>query len=526
MTDPILLASDVSFEYEGKKHARRILQNVSIAIEPGSIVAIVGESGSGKSMLAKLLCGMLTPTTGQILYRGAPLQAPAKAGLHLLSQEPFSTFNPYHDVRRILCEPLQAQKQLPGSVHASTLLLRETLDEVGLHRVPLNASPRSLSGGQLQRLALARILLLQPKVIIGDEPFSALDVSIRSQILSLMLRLREEHGLTYVLISHDIDLVERTADHVAVIYQGSIVEWGKASEVIARPAHPYTLALRSASPIRRLRLSNIEIRAEPHATAAQALEIRDLRLTTIENERERTLVDGVGLTLERGDTLALVGESGAGKSLTARAVIGLLPPGIQVSQGQICIGDTAVVDADTEALRRLRGSKVSYIPQDPLRALNPVRQIGDLFEEVLLRHGFDKSRERREHTARCLERVGLSAQVQRRFAHELSGGMRQRALIAMAISVEPLLIIADEPTTALDATVQAEILDLLCDLTHGSTALLLITHDLAVAANLCRRLIVMRHGKMIEQGNFAQILKSPSDDYAKQLISSSLLEAP
>ena len=526
MSDPILLASDVSFDYEADKDTRPILRNVSIAIEPGSIVAIVGESGSGKSTLAKLLCGMLTPTSGQVLYRGAPLQSPAEAGLHLLSQEPFSTFNPYHDVRRILCEPLQAQKKLPTSIDQLTALLREALDEVGLDRVPLDASPRSLSGGQLQRLALARILLLKPKVIIGDEPFSALDVSIRAQILALMLRLREQRGLTYVLISHDIDLVERTADQVAVIYQGRIVEWGNANEVIAQPAHPYTLALRSASPIRRLRVSDLEARDERNATAARALEIRSLQISCTENARERTLVDGVSLTLERGDTLAIVGESGAGKSLTARAVIGLLPPAIRTSGGQILIGETSVLDATADELRRLRGSTVSYIPQDPLRALNPVRQVGDLFDEVLSRHGFGKMRDRREHTVRCLERVGLSAEVRRRFAHELSGGMRQRALIAMAISVDPLLIIADEPTTALDATVQAEILDLLRDLTHGSTALLLITHDLAVAANLCRRVIVMRHGKMIEQGDFAQILKSPRADYTRQLISNSLLEAP
>ena len=204
--------------------------------------------------------------------------------------------------------------------------------------MPLNASPRSLSGGQLQRLALARILLLKPKVIIGDEPFSALDVSIRAQILALMLRLREERGLTYVLISHDIDLVERTADHVAVIYEGRIVEWGKANEVIAAPAHPYTLALRSASPIRRLRLSDLDTNAERNATSSRALSICDLNLVSAENARERTLVDGVDLTLERGDTLAIVGESGAGKSLTARAVLGLLPPAIRASRGQILIG--------------------------------------------------------------------------------------------------------------------------------------------------------------------------------------------
>jgi ABC-type glutathione transport system ATPase component len=526
MSDAILLASDVSFNYEAPKNARPILQNVSISIEPGSIVAIVGESGSGKSTLAKLLCGMLTPTSGQVLYRGAPLQSPAEAGLHLLSQEPFSTFNPYHDVRRILSEPLHAQAKLPASIDQLTSLLRQALDEVGLDRVALDASPRSLSGGQLQRLALARILLLKPKVIIGDEPFSALDVSIRAQILALMLRLREEHGLTYVLISHDIDLVERTADHVAVIYQGRIVEWGKANEVIAEPAHPYTLALRSASPIRRLRMSDLLPKEKRTATASRALEIRDLQLSCTENEQERTLVDGVDLTLERGETLALVGESGAGKSLTARAVIGLLPSAIRASRGQILIGETSVLDADEDQLRRLRGSAVSYIPQDPLRALNPVRRVGDLFDELLARHGFGKSKDRRDRAERCLERVGLSADVRHRFAHELSGGMRQRALIAMAIAVDPLLIIADEPTTALDATVQAEILDLLRDLTDGSTALLLITHDLAVAANLCRRLIVMRQGKMVEHGSFAQKLKEPSADYTRQLISSSLLEAP
>ncbi|MGA0800459.1 MAG: ATP-binding cassette domain-containing protein, partial [Steroidobacteraceae bacterium] len=230
MSDPILLAKNLFFSYDESTSSKPILQDVSIAIAPGSIVAIVGESGSGKSTLAKLLCGMLKPTQGEILYRGEPLRAPARAGLHLLSQEPYSTFNPYHDVRRLLCEPLQAQGQLPSSSQTVAHLLQNALDEVGLGHVPFDASPRSLSGGQLQRLALARILLLKPQVIIGDEPFSALDVSIRAQILELMLRLREERGLTYVLISHDIDLVERTADHVAVIHRGRIVESGAAKD--------------------------------------------------------------------------------------------------------------------------------------------------------------------------------------------------------------------------------------------------------------------------------------------------------
>ncbi|MFZ9871675.1 MAG: ABC transporter ATP-binding protein, partial [Steroidobacteraceae bacterium] len=526
MSDPILLASHLFFSYDESTSSKPILQDVSIAIAPGSIVAIVGESGSGKSTLAKLLCGMLKPTQGEILYRGEPLRAPAMTGLHLLSQEPYSTFNPYHDVRRLLCEPLQAQGQLPSSSQTVAHLLQSALVEVGLGHIPLDASPRSLSGGQLQRLALARILLLKPQVIIGDEPFSALDVSIRAQILELMLRLREERGLTYVLISHDIDLVERTADQVAVIHRGRIVESGAAKEVIAQPAHPYTLELRSASPIRRLHRSSIRPGQARQATRTRALEICDLQLSHTAENSDRVLVDGVDLTLERGDTLAIVGESGAGKSLTARAVIGLLPPAIRVSRGRIAIGETSIIEADARSLRQLRGSAVSYIPQDPLRALNPVRRIGDLFNELLSRHGVTSARERRDRIARSLRRVALSTEVGRRFAHELSGGMRQRAFIAMAIAVDPLLIIADEPTTALDATVQAEILDLLRDLTDGSTALLLITHDLAVAANLCRRILVMRQGKIVEQGVFDQILTSPTADYTRQLILSSLLEAP
>ncbi|MEN9526727.1 MAG: hypothetical protein RLY56_678 [Pseudomonadota bacterium] len=526
MSDPILLAKNLFFSYDESTSSKPILQDVSIAIASGSIVAIVGESGSGKSTLAKLLCGMLKPTAGEVRYRGEPLQAPAMTGLHLLSQEPYSTFNPYHDVRRLLCEPLQAQGQLPSSSQTVTRLLQNALDEVGLGHVPFDASPRSLSGGQLQRLALARILLLKPQVIIGDEPFSALDVSIRAQILELMLRLREERGLTYVLISHDIDLVERTADQVAVIHRGRIVESGAAKDVIAQPAHPYTLELRSASPIRRLHRSSITPVQVRQSTHTMALEIRDLQLRHTTENSDRVLVDGVDLTLERGDTLAIVGESGAGKSLTARAVIGLLPPAIRVSRGRIAIGETSTLEADARTLRQLRGSAVSYIPQDPLRALNPVRRIGDLFNELLSRHGVTSAQNRRDRAARCLQRVGLSPEVGRRFAHELSGGMRQRVLIAMAIAVDPLLIIADEPTTALDATVQAEILDLLRDLTDGSTALLLITHDLAVAANLCRRILVMRHGKVVEQGAFDQILTAPTADYTRQLILSSLLEAP
>jgi len=252
MNEPILSAKNIFFGYDKSKKSALILQDVSIDIEEGSIFAIVGESGSGKSTLARLLCGMLKPTHGEVRYRQAPLRSPAQEGLHLLSQEPYSTFNPFHTVRRILSEPLQAKCDPPPDRQALTARLRETLDEVGLHPVSLDSLPRALSGGQLQRLALARILLLQPRLIIGDEPFSALDVSIRAQILKLMLKLRQERGLTYLLISHDIDLVERIADRVAVIYRGRIVESGCTAQVIAQPAHPYTMALKAASPIKRL----------------------------------------------------------------------------------------------------------------------------------------------------------------------------------------------------------------------------------------------------------------------------------
>lgn len=252
MNEHILSAKGIFFGYDKSNKSALILQDVSIDIDERSIVAIVGESGSGKSTLARLLCGMLEPTRGEVRYRQAPLRSPAQVGLHLLAQEPYSTFNPYHTVRRILSEPLQANGDLPKDSQALTARLCTTLDEVGLNPVSLDLLPRELSGGQLQRLALARILLLKPRLIIGDEPFSALDVSIRAQILRLMLKLRQEHGLTYVLISHDIDLVERTADRIAVIYRGRIVESGATAEVIARPAHPYTMALKAASPIRRL----------------------------------------------------------------------------------------------------------------------------------------------------------------------------------------------------------------------------------------------------------------------------------
>lgn len=259
-------------------------------------------------------------------------------------------------------------------------------------------------------------------------------------------------------------------------------------------------------------------------TTSPALSIHDLQLSANQDGQDRILVDGINISLAAGETLAIVGESGAGKSLTARAVIGLLPPSIRASRGEIRIGGISTLDASEATLGQIRGSTVSYVPQDPLRALNPVRRIDSLFDELLIRHSIFKSKDRRQHAVRCLERVGLTAQTLHCYAHELSGGMRQRVLIAMAISGNPLLIVADEPTTALDTTVQAEIIDLLHELTMGSTALLLITHDLAVAANLCRRAIVMRSGKIIEQGLCDQLLHNPNDDYTRQLIADSLID--
>lgn len=254
------------------------------------------------------------------------------------------------------------------------------------------------------------------------------------------------------------------------------------------------------------------------------LSIHNLQLRSTQSGHDRILVDGVNLSLEPGGTLAIVGESGAGKSLTARATIGLLPPSVGAVCGEIRVGGMSILKASDAKLCQMRGSTVSYVPQDPLRALNPVRRIDSLFDELLTRHSISRAKDRHQHALRCLNRVGLTGETLHRYAHELSGGMRQRVLIAMAISGNPLLIVADEPTTALDTTVQAEIIDLLHDLTSGSTALLLITHDLAVAANLCRRVVVMRKGKIIEQGACDELLRNPMTDYTRQLIADSLID--
>jgi len=256
------------------------------------------------------------------------------------------------------------------------------------------------------------------------------------------------------------------------------------------------------------------------------LQMQDVTLESRSDTRSSVLVEHFTLTLGAGDSHALVGESGAGKSLTARSVLGLLPGGVTRSHGRIALAGQSIEALTPAMLRKLRGRVAGFIPQDPMRALNPVRRIASLLDEVIARHSTLGWRERAARARTALTEVELSSDVLGRYAHELSGGMRQRVLIALAIANSPQLLIADEPTTALDATVQAEILDLLSSLLNSNTALLLITHDLAVAASLCRHMSVMRHGRIIESGEAARLLQTPSSTYARELIRESFLAEP
>ena len=392
----------------------------------------------------------------------------------------------------------------------------------------------------------------------------------------MLQRLRAEYGLTYLLISHDLPLVSQIADRVSVMYLGELVESGPASAVVAKPLHPYTAALRSATPVarsRETRKKRIVLQGEPpsplhppdgcafhercpiaqplcgrdkpallargggrpgrslpfrrgvavtmHAVPAAASEgakIEDLRIAYPITDGRVEVVRGVSLGVGPGETLALVGESGAGKSLTARSLLGLLPHPTFVSAGSISVAGIDVLDASESTLGTLRGGIVGFIPQDPMSALNPARQIGAVFNEVLSRHSGQLSAKRQQHIADILSEVGLRRSVLDFYPHQLSGGMRQRVLIALALLSQPSLIVADEPTPALDATVQAQILDLLARHIAGRVSLILITHDLGVAATVCERIAIMYAGRIVETGPTRSLLQDPQHPYTRGLL--------
>jgi microcin C transport system ATP-binding protein len=520
---PLLDVRDlrVVFQQDGK--AFDAVKGISFSVARGRTLAIVGESGSGKSVTAMSILRLLPPAarvSGTALLKGEDilklserrLRGIRGAAITMVFQEPMTSLNPLHTIERQVGEILE----LHGGLKGATLRRRiiELLAEVGIPDPAqrLSAYPHQLSGGQRQRVMIAMALANRPDLFIADEPTTALDVTVQAQILTLLKDLQQRYGMAMLFITHDLNIVRKLADDVAVMQKGEIVEAGSVTEIFKSPQHPYTKALLAAEP------KGTPPQSDPSAPVV--LEAQNIRVhfPIRRGLLRRTVgavkaVDGISLALRQGETLGIVGESGSGKTTLGLAVLRLIR-----SQGPIVYFGQRIDGLSFRAMRPLRRD-MQIVFQDPYGSLSPRLSIADIVAEGLIAQGtrLDLD-ERREIVAKALADTGLDPAAMDRYPHEFSGGQRQRVAIARAMVLEPKFVVLDEPTSALDMSVQAQIVDLLRQLQQKrDLAYLFISHDLRVVRALANEIIVMRHGKVVEQGAASEIFANPQSDYTRAL---------
>ena len=506
------------------------VNGISFDIRFGETFALVGESGSGKSVTALSVLRLL-PLGGRILEGSAKLNGSDLFKLPeyelckirgrrvgVIFQDPMSSLNPVMTIGQQIGEVLRLHFGFKGEKLKSRAV--ELLEQVGMPRPSQHfyEYPHQFSGGMRQRAMIAIALAGEPDLLIADEPTTALDVTIQAQILALLKRLQQETGMSLWLITHDLGIVSTMADRVAVMRKGEIVEAAESGPFFERPQHPYSLQLFDARP----RLESCLGRKHPDNPDTPLLEVRDFKVyypikkgllqRVVDHVRA---VDGVSFILHKEQTLALVGESGCGKTTLGKAMLNL----IENSGGQVLFDGMDVTKASGET-RRKRCGEMQIIFQDPFSSMNPRMVVGDIIEEGIRALQPESSeQQRRERSEELLEAVGLEKAARMRYPHEFSGGQRQRICIARALAVNPRLIICDEPTSALDVSVQKQIIGLLKELrTKQGLSYLFISHDLAVVAELADFVAVMNGGKIVEIGPVDQVLFSPSQDYTRKLL--------
>ncbi len=522
-TGPVLSFSnlDVKFRTEfGSVHA---VKGISLEVNPGEVLALVGESGSGKSVTSMTALGLLpgnARVSGEIKVVGKPVHSMSPKELRrmrgndvaMVFQEPMTALNPVLTVGTQLVEALELHKVAFGE--EAEARAAELLAMVGIPDPVrrLNQYPHEFSGGQRQRVVIAMALSCDPKVIIADEPTTALDVTVQAEILDLLRSLKDELNTGILLITHNMGVVADMADRVAVMFRGEMVETGSASEVLTNPRHEYTKRLLAAVP-------HLGQRGEAGAVgqrkAAEVLRVENL---VVEYQRlgktPFRAVDDVSLSVFPGEIVGLVGESGSGKSTIARCALGLIP----AESGSVAIQGADMTKMSRRELKALR-RRIGVVFQDPASSLNPRLPIGDCIAEPMEVHKVGDKTSRRAKVADLLDAVELPRNVANRYPHELSGGQRQRVSIARALSLDPEFLVADEPTSALDVSVQAAVLEMFTSLQERyEFGCLFVSHDLAVIDALADRVVVLKDGKIIEQGNREKVLKDPQQEYTKRLL--------
>jgi len=519
----LLRISDLSIRFD---QGPKVVDSLSLTIREGQTVALVGESGSGKSISAlsvlRLLDGRhVRYPSGEILFQGEDMLRASDKRLReirgrqisMIFQEPMTSLNPLHTVEKQIGETLALHKGLRNSAARKRAI--ELLDLVGI-RDPesrLANYPHQLSGGQKQRVMIAMALANEPDLLIADEPTTALDVTVQKQVLELLRELQAKLGMAILLITHDLSIVHRYADQVAVMEQGKLVEHADTETLFASPQHPYTRKLLDAEPPEAPMGDSVS--SEPLLEVANL----DVRFTTRKSLLGKVTdsfhaVQSTNFSLNRGETLGIVGESGSGKTTIGHALLKLT-----ASTGDIRLAGEQLGALTQKQFRPWR-SRIQIVFQDPFGSLSPRMSIAEIIGEGLEIHDPANAGEHEQRVIRALQDVGLDPEARHRYPHEFSGGQRQRIAIARALVLQPDLIVLDEPTSALDRTVQKQVIELLRDLQNRyGLSYIFISHDLSVVRALSHKLLVLHHGKIVEYGKAEDIFRSPANAYTQELLS-------
>ncbi len=544
----ILSVDNLSISF-GDKEPYKAVDNISFSIKEGETLAIVGESGSGKSLTALSVMGLLPNNayvSGSILFNNSVeeinlIGLGSRAWQHvrgreisMVFQEPMSALNPVMSVGEQLRECILLHQEIsPREAYIQAI---EWLDQVKLpdpNKI-YNRYPHQLSGGQKQRVVIAMAMCNRPKLLIADEPTTALDVTVQKEIVQLMHSLQQQYNMAMVFITHDLSLAATIANNILVMYKGRIVEAGDVRQVLSVPSQAYTKALIACKPkpnqkgkilpvVADYFSNNVTEKSLPvcNDVSEKLLEVNDLKIW-FENERNLwgkvksyfKAVNNVSFTLNKGETLGLVGESGCGKSTISRSLMGLLP----IQEGQILFEGKDLAKISLQEWNTVR-KDIQMIFQDPYASLNPRMMIGDILAEPLRKHNIVQGKDVEGEVARLLAMVHLPEDAAKRYPHQFSGGQRQRIGIARALSVRPKLLICDESVSALDVSVQAQILNLLKELQYKlGLSYLFVSHDLSVVYYMSDRVMVMEKGEIIEKGNAKDVLQHPSHPYTRKLV--------
>ena len=529
----LLSVEDLEIGFRHGDDLKLVVHGAGLRLQQNETLALVGESGSGKSVTAQSILRLLPETLiaypkGRVMFQGrdvlgmngAELRSLRGSQVGIIFQEPMTSLNPLHTVEKQLGESLLLHQGISGSAASAVSL--DWLGRVGLRdpRNKMKAFPHQLSGGERQRVMIALALLNGPKLLVADEPTTALDVTIQAQVLTLIKRFQRELGMAVLFITHDLGIVRRVADRVAVMQDGRILEEKPVEEIFSHPEHPYTKSLLETEPRSDAPAADT---SQPDVMTAKDLKVwfpierGFLRRTT----GYVKAVDGVSFHIRRGQTLGIAGESGSGKTTLGRAVLRLIK-----SEGEILLEGAAVHSADQDALRGLRRS-MQIIFQDPFGSLNPRMSAEQIIGEGLVVHGIGDPASRERLVTEAMREVGLDPEERGRYPHEFSGGQRQRIALARALVLKPALLVLDEPTSSLDRTIQFQVIELLKGLQekHG-LSYIFISHDLKVLKSLCHEIAIMKEGKIVEAGPAREVFASPKHPYTRELLATAFNMTP